>query len=106
MGHQPIAEGGQQIRQQRQAVALREQHQQLADNRSDAGATDSLGDGVPLPGRRNSRVHQDLGDRGLGKEVGKRRELALDPRKLVLLLDGDIEERTGIAMSSGTAGDG
>ena len=56
----PLAVRRQQLRQQHQAIALGEQHEQLRDRGRQLHAADHLGDRGPLARRRHGRIEQHL----------------------------------------------
>ena len=105
MVEQAIAIAVEQIRQEHEAIALGEQHQQLAEDGRESGALDELGHGRALPRGGHGRVQQHLFERRvLPEKVDEGGKMVVHDLKVDLLCDGDVEERAGVAIGGGFVG--
>ena len=97
--------GGQQVRQDDEPVAIREQRQQLGENRGDAECRRELRDRGALARHGHGRVEHDFFERRvLSEQVHELDQLRLDLVEVLLLPDSDIKERASVTMSGGFAG--
>ena len=95
----------QEIRQDDEPIALREQQQQLAEDGRKLRALEQLGDGGALARRRNGRIQQHFFERRvLPEQVDERRQLGLDLLEVHLLSERHIEQGAGVAVAGGFVG--
>ena len=99
---QAVAVGGEQVRQQDEAVAVGQERKELRQDRRKPRPREQLADGCTLARHGHGGIEEHLRQGWiLPEEIHELRQLVLDLLEVRLLLEGDVEEGARVADGGG-----